>query len=155
MNVQLKMAENEISTLKNQLKINLRKGHLVQEADTSESDQNISSKITPNMTTVIVKEEKQEPINLLEEIEKENSTPPPPIAPPSINASLHSTLLLSSYLNETNIEKAKGGSVSPSPLSPAKENENDVVKSPVPSTPAVPALKVIKVEDSVNRCPQQ
>lgn len=154
MNVQLKMAENEISTLKTQLKVNLRKGHSVLEADTPNSDQEISKKTTPNTTAVIVKEEKQEPINLLEEIEKENSTPPPPpVAPPSINASLHSTLLLSSYLNETNVEKAKG--CSPSPLSPAKENESSVLKSPAPSTPAVPALKVIKVEDNVNRCPQQ
>ncbi|XP_019849763.1 PREDICTED: protein Spindly-like [Amphimedon queenslandica] len=156
LNVQLKMAENEISTLKNQLKVNLRKGHSVQETDTPKTDQNASRKTTPNTTAVIVKEEKQEPINLLEEIEKENSTPPPPpVAPPSINASLHSALLLSSYLNETNVEKAKGGSVSPSPLSPAKENESSVLKSPAPSTPAVPTLKVIKVEDNVNRCPQQ
>lgn len=153
MNTQLKMAENEISTLKKQLKVNLCKGHQIEEAESTNADNTPSTKTAPTKTTTVVKEEKREPINLLEEIEKENSCPPPPPLVDTSNPHYKTVLYSSSLHNDTNAANLKMGTVSPSPLSKTKQDE-DIIKSPPAPLPSS-SLKVIKAEDNVNRCPQQ
>lgn len=154
MKVQIKALNKEISTLKDQLKTNFRtkehvlsKEHVISKKPNEETCPNPSVEdeaVKENRKTSSVQSCVKKPINLLEELEKQTNSKKGAETVPT-------TLSLPLSLGATN-ENSNPNSSDTQVVEPTKDATSDKVKikEDVPSS-----VKVIKVSENVNKCPQQ
>lgn len=120
------MADKEIATLKQQLRTKLRKGH-------KEEEEVVTSPPPQTNTEHYIIEERVPVINLLEELEKENTIP-------HEYSSVDDKDLSDSHKEQTVHSPLK--ELTPPPPPSIKPQE-------------LSPLKVIKISQNVNQCPQQ
>lgn len=149
--VQLKMADAEIEALKQQLKTKLRKGHQPLDSSLSVKSPTLPSLAKQEEEIKVVKKEVVRPVNLLEELEKENTKP-------LLTTTNHHPVIVQSS-NTTTINKSLNEEDSGVDTTCSKDTIT--VTQTAPSSQNKEKLsatteKVVKINtENVNKCPQQ